>query len=337
MANGKNNEVENNSAISDATSKNSSRFNFWLTLSALVIVALIIFGGTKFFGGSSPAAKATAQKAVDFINTNLLVSGTPPFQLGEVVEESGVYKISLKLGEETATAFLSKDGKLFFPDAFILEPRATSTPTTLGDTTQNTRPFMSCETMPKSDRANLEVFVVSQCPYGTQLQRVLSEAIQNLPEIANYITVRYIGEITDNQIVSMHGPEEAQENLRQICFRAEQKNLYWSYVNCYLNNGDSASCLKNIPVDEIKLDECMKDPNRGLSYAKIDFERQNSYQVEASPTLILNGVEISEGDFGGRTPEAIKTIICCGFNNQPEFCSQTLSTTQGAVGFSNSN
>ena len=52
------------------------------------------------------------------------------------------------------------------------------------------------------------------------------------------------------------------------------------------------------------------------------------------PTLILNEKDVSEFDFGGRTAEAVKTVLCCGFNNQPSFCSQKLTTEQAASSFS---
>jgi len=50
--------------------------------------------------------------------------------------------------------------------------------------------------------------------------------------------------------------------------------------------------------------------------------------------LILNGEKVSEFDFGGRTAEAVKNLLCCGFSEKPELCSKKLSETQAATGFS---
>jgi len=43
---------------------------------------------------------------------------------------------------------------------------------------------------------------------------------------------------------------------------------------------------------------------------------------------------VSEFDFGGRTAEAAKTLLCCAFKTKPAGCSKKLSQEQAAVGFS---
>ena len=78
----------------------------------------------------------------------------------------------------------------------------------------------------------------------------------------------------------------------------------------------------------------MTDSSRGLRYAQEDFDAQELYGVTGSPTLILNGQRVSENDFGGRTAQALKSLLCCGFESQPGFCSQDLNADPAATGFS---
>jgi hypothetical protein len=133
----------------------------------------------------------------------------------------------------------------------------------------------------------------------------------------------------------MHGNAEAQENLRQICIREEQPTKYWSYLSCFIKlTNSSESCLTEASVDKTSLNSCMTDSNKGLKYAQVDFNLADSFSVSGSPTLILNGESVSEFDFGGRTAEALKTVLCCGFNQEPSVCSQQLKTDQAATGFS---
>jgi hypothetical protein len=167
-----------------------------------------------------------------------------------------------------------------------------------------------------------------------QMQRVLSEIVSKIPSLANNIKVEYMGAVENGKITSMHGDNEAQENLRQICIREEQASKYWDYTGCYIKKGDSAGCLTSAGIDKAKLNSCMTDAGKGLAYAQIDFAASTKYKVTGSPTLILNGAQVSEFDFGGRTAQAVKTVICCGANQQPEVCSQQLSTTSAAVSFS---
>ncbi|OGZ76577.1 MAG: hypothetical protein A3G45_01735 [Candidatus Staskawiczbacteria bacterium RIFCSPLOWO2_12_FULL_37_15] len=189
-------------------------------------------------------------------------------------------------------------------------------------------------TAQKNDNPVLEAYVVSRCPFGLQMQRILADVIKNIPSAAQNIKVRYMGSVSNGTITSMHGDAEAQENLRQICLREEQPNKYWQYVSCQMKTGDTSGCESPTGVDSPKLSACVSNSGRGLAYAKKDFDLNGKYQIQGSPTLVLNGRQVSEFDFGGRTSDAVKTAICSGFNNQPGFCSTKLTTANAATSFS---
>jgi len=82
-------------------------------------------------------------------------------------------------------------------------------------------PDEACAKMNKSDQPLLQAFVVSRCPFGLQMQRIMADMIAKSPETEGYLNVRYIGsvDVENNTIRAMHGEVEAQENLRQICIR----------------------------------------------------------------------------------------------------------------------
>lgn len=271
---------------------------------------------------STVSKEATAQKAVDFISANYLESGVTA-RLVNVTDVSGVYRTTIEYsssqGSQVTFVYLTRDGNLLFPSAYPVTARTTAAATPR-KTVQE-----SCSALAKQDAPALEAFVVSYCPYGTQMQGVLANVVSGVPDLTKSIKVRYIGQVTNGTIRSMHGPTEAAENLRQICIREEQPDAYWKYVACFLNSSSSAECLTAAGVDVAKLDTCTSSQGKGLSYAQDDFSRADSYGVSASPTLILNGVKISEFDFGGRNPDAVKTLVCCGFSTQPGSCATQLS------------
>jgi len=266
--------------------------------------------------------------------------------LESVKDVSGVYEFKLKIADQEYTSYITKDGKILFTSGVDITP-TTSTVAAASTTTTTQVSKQTCADLTKTSQPLLEAFVVSKCPFGLQMQRILSEIVKNIPEASKYIKVEYMGEIANNKVNSMHGDEEAQENLRQVCIREEQANKYWDYISCHIKKGDVDSCLISATIDENSLTTCMKDNNKGLVYIKKDFENQDKYNdtleckndptkcaVGGSPALILNGKTVSEFDFGGRTAEAVKTLICCGFNNQPSFCSQKLTTEQATTSFS---
>jgi hypothetical protein len=133
----------------------------------------------------------------------------------------------------------------------------------------------------------------------------------------------------------MHGDAEAQENLRQICIREEQSDLYWPYVSCYMQEGKTDQCLATAGVDTTKLTACTGDAKRGLAYAQKDFTAGAKLNVSGSPTLVLNDSQVvSEFDFGGRVPNAMKTILCGGSKTPGDYCSTDISTKEMATSFS---
>ncbi len=306
---------------------------------AVIIVAVVIMsvysfyfkGGNKTGGTKILTAQLTGQKAIDYINNNIL-KGQGTVSLKETQEVSGLYKFKITFIEQKqdSDVYVTKDGKYLFPVMQGIPIDLDEKPTA---GSSNASQITSCESLEKADKPILEAFVVSQCPYGLQMQRILSKVVESVA-LQNNIKVRYIGSISDNKISSMHGDEEAQENLRQICLREEQKGKYWDYVSCYMKKGEIEKCLDSTGVDKNALSACVSDDSRGLKYAKEDFDLSEQYGVQGSPTLIMGNNQIDEFSFGGRTADALKAIICCAFNNKPSLCSQELSKDSAAVGFS---
>lgn len=285
-----------------------------------------IFSDSSLFS-STMSREVTAQNAVNGISANYLASGVSA-RLAGVTEESGVYKVAIEYsssqGTQVSSVYLTRDGKLLFPTAYPM------TATTAAATTKKTVEE-SCSEQSKVENPVLEVFVVSYCPFGTQIQAVLADVVSGVPDLEKNIRVRYMGGVTNGTVWSMHGKTEAAENLRQICIREEQPDAYWKYVSCFLDSSSSAECVTAAGVDLTTLTSCTTDPARGISYAEKDFASEESYGVTGSPTLFLNGAKVSEFNFGGRNPEAIKTLICCGFSDQPGSCATRLSNVSASA------
>ncbi len=295
----------------------------WILITLMIAAFLIGYGkmnssGTLFNGFGGQKAEETTKKALDFISENMLDGAEAV--LVSVSEESGVYKFKMKINEEEFDSYLTKDGKILFPSGInLVEPEESATAAE-GEK-------MTCEDINKTEKPVLEAFITSTCPFGVQMQRILNEIVKNIPQIASYIKVEYMGAIRE-------GDQAMQEHLRQICLREEQPNNFWAYIDCHIKEGNIDSCLQTAQVDVSKLTGCLADGNRGLAYAEKDFANQNKYEVTASPTLFLDGVKVSEFGFGGRTAEAVKTMFCCAFQDRPEFCGTVLSTESANTSFS---
>ena len=305
------------------------KINVW-TFTTIVLAIFVALSLTQGWciACQQPSKDVIGQKAIDYINRNLVREGTSA-TLVSVEDMGDVYKVTTEYQGQQIPVYVTKDGRFLF----LANPldMGKELPKPKEQTEQNK---VSCEDLPKAETPKLQAFVVSYCPFGLQMQRILTRIVEKIPQLKDFIKIRYIGSVQDGKIVSMHGDREAQENLRQICIREEQPEKYWDYIACFIKAGDTENCLNETGVNVTMLNECMEDSNRGLKYAQQDFELEKKFQVMGSPTLVLNNQTVSEFDFGGRTAQAVKTLLCCGFEQQPEFCQQNLTTEQANTGFS---
>jgi len=304
------------------------KFN-WSIVAVVICLAGILLLLRSFKGKTDEFKNKQIPDAIK----KVLNSPSTKFEVTSVTDTSGVYEFVLKLNGQSYTSYLTKDAKILFTSGVKLadldKQKAAAT------TTDTQQKKLTCSDLKKADTGELTAFVVSNCPYGLQMQRVFKKAIADAPDLAANLDIKYIGAIENGKITSMHGDEEAKENLRQICIRDEQKDLYWPYVGCYMQNGKTDECVASSGVDKAQLDACVADPKRGLAFAQKDFDAAKQLGVSGSPTLILNGKQtVSEFDFGGRTENSIKTIACCGSKTQGASCSKELSTKDLPTAFS---
>lgn len=200
-------------------------------------------------------------------------------------------------------------------------------------TEQNTTPAVT-----KSDRPKVELFVMSYCPYGLQMEKAFLPAMELLKNKAD-MDIKFVS-------YAMHGEKELAENTRQYCIQKDFNDKYISYLKCFTNKDDYKSCLSTVGLTEAQISSCVATTDKQFKTMELFKDRStwlsgsypqypvhatlnDQYGVQGSPTLIINGAEVS----ANRTPEAVKQAICAAFNNAPSECSQTLSTAAPSASF----
>jgi hypothetical protein len=195
------------------------------------------------------------------------------------------------------------------------------------------------ECMAKTDKPVVEAFVMSYCPYGTQIEKGLIPVANLLKDKMDF-SVKFCD-------YAMHGEKEVKENLLQYCIQTQDKANYLSYLSCFLNASDSPGCLKSAKVNTDKVNACVtatdtqykitdsfNDKTKWISGQFPPFDVQKDlntkYGVQGSPTLVVNGV-IMEGV--SRDSESMLKAICATFKTAPAECSQTLSSAAPSAGF----
>ena len=301
-----------------------------ILLVGAIIIAGVIVAGTFLYkcrGEEGLTPQAAAEKAINYINENLLQEGFTA-SLVSVAEENGVYKFHLKVGENEFDSYVTKDGKLLFVNPPIdLEEKPIS------------QAENEAKEVSKRDIPDIKLFVMSYCPFGLQAQKMFLPVYNLLKDKAE-MGVYFVNYI-------MHGKEEIDENLRQHCIQEEQKEKYYNYLACFVQDGDFEKCLTEAEIDKTKLAACISstdsqykitelynNQNTWLNgqYPKFDVhtDLNEKYGVGGSPTIVINDTAVN---IITRSPEEFKKTICQAFIAEPEECSQILSKDIPSAGF----
>lgn len=308
--------------------------NPWMIATIVLGIIVLILLGLIFFKGSLTgkviSGEDAGKKIVEFLNGR--TGGGVEYVSYE--DKGDLYAVTVNYQDQKIPVFITKDGEYFVQGAVPLSlSNTTTTPTTPecstdsdcadGETCQGGYCIAPPKELEKSDKPKVELFVMTHCPYGTQAEKGLIPAIKALGTKAD-IKIRFVHYF-------MHGDNEEAETYNQVCIREEQNAKYISYLECFLEAGDSAACLKKASIDTAKLNACLADGNKkAKEYYEVDKKLSNQYGVQGSPTLVINGAEANSG----RDSASYLKTICSAFNKAPTAeCSKQLSSASPGPGF----
>lgn len=307
---------------------------FFIALGILVLATAIIATLFAFTSkGKTLSFEEAKEKTETYINENLMPSGSK-VKITDIVEFEGeLYKMKIDLGNgQIIDSYVTKDGKTFFPQS--MEIIESNTNENNSESSTSNAKGSSGEISKKSDKPVVELFIMSYCPYGTQIQKGITPVVEALEKNIDF-KLKFVNYI-------MHGEKEIKENLVQYCIQKEEPKKLVSYLNCFLRDGDSSSCLVE---NKLNIDSCIKSTDKEFaitknfeekigwqgSYPPFDTDKTDNekYDVQGSPTLIINGEEASSS----RDPQSLLETICSAFNEKPEACSIQLSSAAPTPGF----
>lgn len=312
----------------------------WKLSTAVIAILLIISILTAGFGlksllkstGTPTGAviltkEEAANKAIEYINDNLLQSGMTA-KLGSVEEKNDLYFIKMDIGGREYESYVTKDGSYLFPSGVNLNEK-------IEMPAQEQQPS---QTITKTEKPEVELFVMSHCPFGTQAEKGILPVVKLLKDKIDF-NIRYV-------YYAMHGKTELDEETLQYCIQSEQRDKFFNYLSCFLKEGKSDGCITEAKIDKEKLGSCINatdkefkiteqfnDKSKWLNgrYPLFDVNKElnEKYGVGGSPTLVINGVKASSG----RDSANFLKVICSAFNEEPGECQEKLSSASPSVGF----
>jgi hypothetical protein len=141
----------------------------------------------------------------------------------------------------------------------------------------------------------LEVFVMSQCPYGAMAEGRIIDA-QKLGRIGKdtKVDVRYIVSANGDAFRSLHGTAEWEEAVRQLIIKDKYPNKFWKYLE--IRNKDYQSSLWDVAAEEAGINPKVfrKEWKRGVEMLKKEAEYADKIGVSGSPTFLWEGRVVTD-------------------------------------------
>ena len=307
----------------------------------LLFSFVFLLAGCEKSANNSGLPAAEVQKIVQkFINENLTAPGKN-IEIKEIFDDGALFKIKIKPqqeGQPDAEIFASKDGKKIFPQVIDIEKITAQKKAT--EKKNEEKKEQEKKEIKKSARPKVELFVMSHCPFGTQIEKGILPVLEK------------IGGKIDFQLkfcdYAMHGKKELDEQILQFCVQKNSPEKFKKYLQCFLEAGDSQKCIAENKIDEKK---CVAETDKKFkiseNFAKketwkkgadgsprfplfeISKNEVEKYGVRGSPTLVVNEKNVS----AARDPQSLLEIICAAFENLPAECAEKLDAAVPAPGF----
>jgi hypothetical protein len=261
----------------------------------------------------------------------------PAILLPQSYKEQEGFKKLERFAKLEKNYYVLKAGGRFDPTAEICDNERDDTGNNLTDCEDP-----SCKSdwrcMEKRAKPDVDVFVMSHCPYGTQMEKGLLPVWEAIGDKVN-MNIRFVD-------YAMHGKKEVDEQLKQYCIQTMDKAKFKKYLECFLKEGKTDdTCVNAAGIDKEKLTACIKKTDKEFKVTEklekkegwkgrfppfpIHAEKAQKYGVRGSPTLVINDVVVK----AGRSPKAILDAVCRGFKDKPKECEMKISAANPSPGF----
>ncbi|MCF7795170.1 hypothetical protein K9M50_02325, partial [Patescibacteria group bacterium] len=307
---------------------------------AVLLVASVIWAFTASNSTQAIGVEEAKAQTETFINENLMMEGQT-VNINSIEEENGLYKMAIDIGQgEIVTSYLSLDGNTFFPQGLNMPGAETEDATANNaenNDSANSEPVVP-ENIVKSERPNVELFIMSHCPYGTQIEKGILP-VANLLEDKIDFEIKFVD-------YAMHGEKELKEQMNQYCINQEEPDKFNDYLSCFLEDSDGNSCLAETDINTTAMNSCVNNVNEEYkimenfennvnykgSYPEFAIHKAENekYGVSGSPTLVINEAKVSSG----RDSATLLATICAAFEGEaPSECDTQLSSSAPSPGF----
>jgi predicted DsbA family dithiol-disulfide isomerase len=157
----------------------------------------------------------------------------------------------------------------------------------------------------KEEKGKLEVFVMSECPFGVKALNAMEEVLKAFGSEIKF-EVHFIGDERGGKATAMHGQSEVDENIRELCTITKYPEKYMTYILCRNKNikdPNWQACATD-GIDAAVIEECFKGDGEKMLIEDMKLAKQLG--ISGSPTWIANG----RHKFSGIDAATVQKNIC---------------------------
>lgn len=181
------------------------------------------------------------------------------------------------------------------------------------------------------NKPTLNLFVMSQCPYGVQAEDALKPVLDLFGDKIDFQLDYIVSDNGDGTFNSLHGQAETDEDIRQLCAKKIAPAKYLNYIACqnkeYSNvAGNWEKCAAEAGIDRAALKTCAEGAD-GKALLSASAKKASLFGASGSPTIAVEGSSYS----GARTAPAFQAALCSAFDAAPSECGTPLAAAAEAA------
>lgn len=254
---------------------------------AIIIAGIFIAGAVIYTNqrkASALSPQAAAEKAINFINQNLLKEDVKA-SLTSAGEENGVYKFHFKVGEEEVDSYVTQNGKILFLQGISLEEKSA--------TGEKPEINISIEGEPILGNPDARVTMIEfsdfQCPFCARYD------LTAFPQIKKeYVDTEKVKIVFKNFPLPIHQNAEIAAEASECAF---EQGKFWEYREKLFSNQQNLSIenlkqyAKDLGLDQEKFNNCL-DSGKFKEEVKGDLNEGVDVGIDGTPTFFINGEKI---------------------------------------------
>lgn len=295
----------------------------WMILAvAILVIAIGASYGYKVYRQKIDLGPVAIQAKIEkFLSEN--VPATAKTGIKDITKDGDLYKVTVTVDKQEIPVFVTRDGKKLIQSQGVVELDQAP----VADAGAQAQAPEKTEAENKTDVPTVDLFVMSYCPYGLQMERGALPAVEALGSKIKF-NLKFVS-------YTLHGQKEVDENLNQYCIGKTAPAKLDNYLKCFWKDskGQATACMKTAGINAAAISTCVADTSKQVSVTEKAFdvnkEETVKFGVQGSPTLVINGTTVSSS----RDSASVLKAICSGFKNAPKECQAKLSATAPVAGF----